>query len=123
MKKLLATLLLLIASSAFAEWTTIMLSPEGSLTAVDWKTLKVTGGKRRIWVLNNFLIPKDDVKSFKGLMEIDCIQKRSHFLQASMFSEGEAKGSVISPTLQEQPWEFIAPDSDLQNTASVICSR
>ena len=100
-----------------------MLSPEGALTGVDWKTLKVTGGKRQIWVLNNFLVPKDDVKSLKGLFEIDCGQKRGHFMQASMFSEGEAKGSVIPPTLKEQPWEFFAPDSNLQNIANVICGR
>ena len=129
MKNLIALLLLLNSSFAFADWVKINGGTDRlSEKFIDEKTIRQTGPMntmRRIWDLSNMLKGRPDkVLSVKSYMEYDCKDLRIRTLEESKFSEQWAQGKSLYETSKDAPpgnWRKLSKGGVSETVFNLVC--
>ena len=118
MRALLTGVLLLAATSAWAEWVKVT---ETSDTAfyVDPASIGDKGPFRQVSVLQDYAGQEPGgVRSRQVLYEIDCAGERLRSLAVSEHPEPMAQGGRVSSLERESVWLYVAP-----RTGSNIASQ
>ena len=88
-------LLLLVATSARAEWVKVG-EDDGSVVYVDPATLDKTGNMRRAWTLTNFKLARaDNVASLRTLNDFNCKEGRRRTVFLVTYAGPMATGKVL----------------------------
>jgi hypothetical protein len=120
MKKLLITLtLILISTSAMAEWkylASVTTEDKGFYVFADLSSIRKTAYGFRMWVL--FDHKKRQVSAGGGkylsdisLHEFDCKDEKTRILTFTWFSDNMGKGNVVFNNSDTMSWSYITPES------------
>jgi len=121
-------ILLLVASSARAEWALIAVANTPARRIfVDLATIRPAGSYLRMWSMYD--VDTEEVspsgikfKSAKQLEELDCIRSQRRVLAVSLATGSMGSGSIVTSDLHERPdWRAHRPDSMNEITAQVVC--
>ena len=108
--------LLMVSTSAMAEWTALTVSQSGDTYYGDLTHKRKVGKFIRMWTLVDTKTPQVEsggltYNSAKTFDEYDCLGERRRLLAFSMFSENMGKGNVVSSSQESDAWKYIAPES------------
>jgi hypothetical protein len=124
MKKLLAIGLVLLTTSAWADWVFIGANDLGDTFYVDPATKK-TGKNPRVWILtvNGGGYPEDRVyRSTKVLREADCNEGKLRGLSYHWY-KGADGTDLIKSENSAQDWSYPAPGSVLEAMYVYLCGK
>ena len=123
MKKLFLIGLMMLASSAWAEWV-FYSETDTSTFYYDPATIKKDGHIRRVWELNNLRKRhKDGEMSRRYRTEYDCKQERMKFLGLSEHSEPMAGGEVLKTLGEDKEWRAVPPGTPVEITFKIVCAK
>ena len=123
MKKLLFVGLMMLTSSAWAEWV-IFSKDEEATFYYDPATIRKDGNTRRVWTLQNLKQRHADGEmSRRGRMEYDCKQERFQVLDISQHSEPMAGGKVLTVEIGSGTWRGIAPGTINESILNIVCAK
>ena len=98
-KTLLLSALLLVTSSAWAEWLKVGSDTNGYTYYIDPTTIRKDGNVHKVWELHEREQPKQDGEMSRLVkFEYDCKTERRSILFASTHSEPMGKGKTIWST-------------------------
>ena len=102
MKELLLFLMLVVvSSSAVAEWIEIYEDKEAVVYA-DFSSMTRFDNKVKMWVLNDYkkveYFLSEKILSWRHLLEYDCFRNRTRVLQMSSHSGNMGTGKVVNRT-------------------------
>jgi hypothetical protein len=129
-KLLLALALILISSSASAEWMQI---PNASGNVfnlhIDMEEVIKSGNKAKMWVMYDSMTTQELTSgekflSVKMLYEYDCKEMKSRTLFYSWHSENMGTGiSIGTRNVPEAEWRPIVPRSDGRISQRIACMK
>jgi hypothetical protein len=124
MKPLFFSLLMLIASPAWAVWTFVTSDTEGVKVFVDFETLRKEGAIRKVWQISNYPPNNKTLEgSVRSRVELDCKNETVKTLSFSIFSENFSRGQNIYTQDAEQEKKSIAPDSVGWTVLKEVCKK
>ena len=129
MKKLLLFLLLVVINtSAIAEWTAVNWDHEdGGLTLyVDYTTIRKEGDRVRMLSLADFeVIEKNetDLFSSRAQNEYDCKEKKIRQLFYSLYSGSMGKGKMEHSNSEHLKWMPVRPGSMEDAMWTIACGK
>jgi len=123
----LSTLLVIVTSSALADWVEVARSKTDTLY-VDPSTLRGTDDRTRMWVLNDFkasqrLDNREPFKSEKAEYEYDCKNRQSRLLYFTSHAGHMAKGEVVDYNISAGVWTRNQPGSELEALWEIACGK
>ncbi|CAN1520726.1 hypothetical protein MCEKH45_01095 [Methylophilaceae bacterium] len=127
MKKLiLAILLMLVSTSAMAEWT--LINSDGELnTYVDLYTIRKNGNKVKMWTLLDYKTARSlstqSYSSMKMQYEYDCKNETGRILFISAYSGNMGSETAILPHSSVSSADPIIPDSIDQIRWRIACGK
>jgi len=124
MKTLLLTLVLLVTSSAWADWVPVA----GNATAevyVDLTSVRKDGNLRKVWKLMNFKQrDKFGYMSYRSRGEYDCKEERYRFLAIIAHTNAMGEGGVgYNEPFPPSPWREIAPGNSDEDILKLVCAQ
>ena len=127
MKKLLLTMLMLmVTTTASAEWTISGFS-DSFIQYVDRATIRRNGNFVKMWNLRDYMAMQTiaDVSYFssKRQLEYDCKEERSRRLAVSFFSGRMGNGNVVLNDNEPDKWGPIQPESIGEALWKVACGK
>ena len=129
MKKLLLILsLLLITTSAFAEWKFYDLSKAGGMNYYDNSSITRNGDKVKVIHYANFsqddeLTKLTKMSSARVLYEIDCVNETREILEFKAFSKTDLKGDMTDSMNPNPEIENIVADSIGAVLMKLVCKK
>lgn len=117
MKRILfAFLLILISSSALAEWTRMVSGTDGSTLYMDLNTHRRNGDKVKLWTMQNFKSFEGEAKlkhlSNKVQWELDCKEEQVRMPAYLTFDGAKGSGKSVSHVYTpNERWQPISPES------------
>jgi hypothetical protein len=123
MKKLIAIGLVVVSTSAWAEWTEVFTTVSGVVFYVDLSTLK-TGQRPRIWIFSRYpkVSSKTGVGSARQLVEGDCAEGRIRGLYLTLFSDRD--GDKVDDVIAEpEKWSYPAPQTVEYTLFKIMCGK
>jgi len=123
MKKLFLIGLMMLASSAWAEW--VMYHKDESITFYfDPATIRKDGNIRRVWVLQDLSKRQDGgVMSRRIRHEYDCKQERFRHLGFSAHSEPMAGGELLVMGDEHKVWTDVPPSTAIEIILNIVCAK
>ncbi len=122
MKKLLLVSLMMLASSAWAEWVFYAESDTGT-SYYDPATIRKDGNMRRVWELQDLRKRHNDGEMSRRIrVEYDCKQERMRYLGHSEHSETMAGGKVLKIAGESTDWIGIAPGTVVERMLNLVCT-
>ena len=122
-KLMLASLLLLISSSVWAEWDNLDVNQNG-LWVVDRSTIRKDGTNRKVWIALNLFKPDQyGSKSIRAKTEIDCKDEKSRELNVDHFTDVLATGNILKSHLISTSWAEIPPDTVYWKLMKIVCAQ
>jgi len=129
MKKLLFILsLLLVTTSAFAEWKFYDLSKTGGMNYYDNSSITRNGDKVKVMHYANFsqddeLTKLTKMSSARVLYEVDCVNETREILEFKAFSKADLKGDMTDAMNPNPEIENIVPDSIGAVLMKLVCKK
>ena len=123
-------MLVVVSSSAMAEWVEITMTYEGTITVyVDPATIRKSGNNVKMWRLADFNSVQEvstDTKflSQKSQQEYDCKEEQTRTLYFSWHSENMGRGEIVH--LDDEPdqnWSPVAPESANEFLWKFACGK
>ena len=108
MRVILMLLLIVVSSSAMAEWVEIGEDKEETYTVyADPDTILKTGNIVKMWSLLDYRMDKDNgVTSVRGKGEHDCKEKKSRIPFVVSYSEHMGGGETVETHIEPEPsWQ------------------
>jgi hypothetical protein len=130
MKKLLITLLLIASSALQAQqWTPVAKDVEGTVSSLDWSTLRKEGNLRRIWSMDNYsekkpsmlLSDSTGIFSSRFRTEFDCKNERQRTLSYTAFSEKDLGGKNMQQNDSPGFFVDVAPGTVAWKLMEEVC--
>jgi hypothetical protein len=109
MRAILTSLLMLAATSAWAEWAKVTETTD-AVFYVDPASISKSGNLRQVWVIQDYTKPEPNgTRSRRLSFEIDCAAERLRSVSATEHSEPMASGSILNSRNGESDWIYVAP--------------
>ena len=125
MKKLVFVLLL-ISTSAWAEWTRAG-DNDNFYAYVDFSTIRKKGNKVKMWHLLEYKTARKVAgTTFLSMMEqyeYDCEEEQSRRLYVSWHSGHMGEGGAIKINSDPMKWEPVPPGSAGKSLWDVVCGK
>ena len=126
-KTILLSLLLLVTSSAWAEWVKVASSTDGYTVYIDPATIRKDGNLRKVWEISERKQPKQDGEMSRLVkFEYDCKTERRNILSASTHSEPMGKGKTIwsaPSSALATDWREIPPGTVAWAVLNEVCAQ
>ncbi len=127
MKKLLLILMLIVSTSAMAEWVAIA-TADGIISYANPATIRKSGNKVKMWSLIDFNSVQEDAGdkflSSKSQNEYDCKEERIRTLYFSWHSENMGGGDVVYIDRKpDKNWDPVMPESTGENLWKIACGK
>jgi hypothetical protein len=123
MKKLFLICLMMLASSAWAEW--VMYSEtDTEIFYYDPDTIRKDGNMRRVWELQDLKTPNEQgvmSRRFRG--EYDCKNESWRLISHSSHSGRMATGETFFSNSSAGNWRDIPPNTISATTLNIICAE
>lgn len=122
--KYLPSLLMLIASTAWAGWEHVVQDEDGARFLIDYQTIRKDGNKVKFWQLVNYPKPVTlgEVKylSTRSRQEYDCKQEQKRVLTVTAFDNWNADGQAV---IKEETgkWQEIPPETVVWEIMKKVC--
>jgi hypothetical protein len=124
--KQLAFVLLLLSTSAWAQWTFVEGSDDFD-AYIDAATIRKKGNTVKMWVLREYgavqRIGKKVFLSMKIQEEYDCGEEQSRVLYVAWYSGSTGSGEVLTTLAQATRWQPIAPGTVGEALWNVACKH
>ena len=122
-KTLLLSALLLVTSSAWAEW--LKFSETGANTFyINPDTIRMNGNLIKVWLISDYKKRSETGGlSNRIRFEIDCSGERIRTLALSEHPEHMAGGELIFTGKEENDWRDIAPDTVNEKILKIVCAK
>lgn len=116
--------LLLVTSSAWADWVKIFLVDTATVY-IDPTTIRKDGDLSRVWVLMNLKQRKPEGEmSLRSRLEYDCKVERQRMLAMSGHSEPLAAGTTTyTHQINDDKWGDIAPGTPDEAIQKIVCAK
>ena len=125
--KYLLSLLMLIASPAWAVYVEVSKSNTGEIFLIEFETLRREGNRVNFWQMVNYPEPRTFEKvaysSFRSRNEYDCKQHQRRLLVATFFTGQDANGNAIFDDRTGTDWRDVAPGSVVWDIMKLVCSK
>lgn len=123
MKKIISIGLIVLCTSAWADWTKVSTTVNDDVFYVDFSTKK-TGQQTRIWIFAQYakVSSETGVGSTKQLIEGDCAGGRLRVLTSIFFSDREGD-RVDSVNDAPQNWSYPSPQSFNFTLFHILCGK
>ena len=124
-KKLTLLIAMLIATSAWAEWTMIVQSEdEEKKWYLDIESIKSNKDYRYAWILMDLLIPYNGMTSSKTYYEVHCevpewLKTKAFIAYEARMGEGDIQARLTPE--EDQAIQYPAPNSINEEIVSTIC--
>ena len=126
MKRILALVLMLSASSAWAEWTK-MFEMESRTKYLDLSTIRHSGHLVKVWELDDYktlqTVGGISYLSTKVQMQYDCQEENIRTLAFSLFSKNMGNGKLIDSSFVHQEWIPVQPESAGEALFKALCDK
>lgn len=123
--KYLLSLLMLIASTAWAGWEHVVQDEDGARFLIDYQTLRKDGSKVKFWQLVNYPKPVTlgEVKylSTRSRQEYDCKQEQKRVLTVTAFDNWNADGQAVVKEEETGNWREIPPETVVWAIMKKVC--
>ena len=123
--KYLLSLLILIASPAWAGWEKVTETKDGDLLFFDRDTIRREGSRVKFWELANLVKPNvvggREYLSMRSRIEIDCKQEQQRHMTITAFAGLFANGEQIATVTDLGQWKDIAPDTVTWTILKTVC--
>jgi len=130
MKKLLLTLLLiLVNTSAMAEWSVLSQDDNGiGITVyVDLATIRKSGDKIKMWGLTDYKSAMESAEgrylSKKSRWEYDCKEEQMRLLAMSTYSKNMGSGKILFLGSALLVWDPVVPGSIEEKFWRAACDK
>lgn len=130
MNKLLLTLLLiLVNTSAMAEWSVLSQDDSGiGITVyVDLATIRKSGDKIKMWGLTDYKSAMESAEgrylSKKSRWEYDCKEEQMRLLAMSTYSENMGSGKILFLGSALLVWDPVVPGSIEEKFWRAACDK
>lgn len=108
---ILMMLLTIASSNAMAEWVKVTASNigvSGSMTAyANTEIIPKYSDRVKMWEIHDSIQPNSSNTSSKKRFEYDCKKRQARLLQATYYSEGMGKGTILMSVSDPGQWEPI----------------
>lgn len=123
MRGLVGLMLLLCASSSWAEWVYIA-RWESGVTYYDPTTIRLRGNMRRAWLLldRDAVGPSGELSQM-DLFEYDCTEERVRLLAARFYANHMGNGSTVEEMPESLNWVYIAPRTPGEAVLKLLCKQ
>jgi hypothetical protein len=122
MKKVIGAFLILFSVNSFANWTLVSTGDDKSTKIyMDFSTIKIVGGNKRVWTLMDFSKPNENISSFKVLEEYDCNGGRRRTIQITAYSGRMGSGNSLGTENEGSQWSYVAPETIEMGNFRKIC--
>jgi hypothetical protein len=122
MKKLLAIGMILLSTSAWAEWTKFGTNSHGDEYYLDLATKK-RGALPRVWVFTKYKQPLNGrTSATKVLKQADCAAGTVRDLSASYFSDAQAQNQLFADDSPSQ-FSYPPPESFQSAIFEELCGK
>ena len=128
MKKLYLVCLMMLAGSAWAEWTLFFTGSEtGTRDYIDYQTIKKNGNLRQFWH-----IKENESKDFSRYGQstrikstIDCSKEMIQYLYISFHKELMGGGQIIAQFdySNDNVWQSIPPQTVSAALFNIVCAK
>jgi len=125
-KALLLSALLLVTSSAWAEWVKVASDTDGYTVYIDPAIIRKDGNLRKVWEIHDREQPKQNGEMSRLVkFEYDCKTERRNLLSASTHSEPMGKGKTIwNPSSAiATDWREIPPGTVAWPVLNIVCAN
>jgi len=123
MKKLFLFSLMMVASSAWAEWI-IYATTVSSNQYFDPATIRKEGNISQVWrVIDLKNRHKDGWMSLRIKTEYNCKQESSRFLTLTIHSEPMANGHTLGTEGEDNNWIAIPPGTADETILKIVCAK
>lgn len=122
--KYLFSLLILIASPAWAGWVELTRGESGNVFYIDPATIRKDGNRRKVWTITGLnKVGSLGELSRKYRMEFDCKEERSRFLSISAHSKPMGAGDVLVIDNFIGEWQEVAPETIDEAFLKRVCGK
>ena len=110
------------SSKSFGEWEYVTKSVSGTVTYIDYSSVKKHGGHVYFWVLEDLIKPDQygDL-SYINYFQGDCALYRFKHLSGSYYKQAMGKGTVKNLSDQTPEWQYVPPGSVIQIYFKLVC--
>lgn len=127
MNKLLGGLILvLMSSTALADWTNIG-ETSSFIVYVNYSSIHKFGTNFKMWHIKDYKdVQKKSYGTFlsaKELYEYDCEGEQVRILSSSLFSGNMGNGEVIYDSGKVETWFPVPPESNFEGLWKVACGK
>jgi hypothetical protein len=125
MKQFLACVLLLSATTAHADWSSVSRHNNGEFF-IDRATIKIKGGQREVWSMMNYSNPQlssggQVYRSTKALLQVECETRYARAIHMSFFTQMGLRGNEFGKMGSLPPWEKVPQDSAMREILELVC--
>ena len=122
--KYLLTLIMFIATPAWAGWTVVTKDTDNTSFFVDLDTLRIDGSLRKVWQKIELSAPnKSGWASARMRNEYDCKNETRRILSFASFSQKNLRGERLFEHTTPTSASDIAPQSIDWGVLKLVCSK
>jgi len=123
MRKIIVIGLILLTSSAWAEWTFLIKIENGDTYFLDLETIKKNGHLRQVWSLMEYKPSPIYGQSGRMKLEFDCEKEQYKYIYISSHSGLKATGETLeSYQYKDDEWELIPPNTPMSKILKIVCN-
>lgn len=125
MKPFFFSLVMLIASPAWAGWEEVTRgSSSGNVFYIDPATIRKEGNRRKVWAITDLNKAGSlGELSRKIRKEFDCKDERYRFLSISAHSKSMGSGDVLRVDNTVSEWQEVAPETVDEVYLNRVCGK
>ena len=124
-KPYLLALVMLIVSPAWADWTLVSETTEGTKFYTDFSTIRKEGNLRKLWEVTNFSSPRSFSSgvflSSRTRVEYDCKEERVRNLAFTAHPLLFAEGAILWATESPSNWQYAPPNTPAFEILQRVC--
>ncbi|MEO0316911.1 MAG: hypothetical protein RL404_588 [Pseudomonadota bacterium] len=125
LNRFLASLMLLAAGTAHADWSSVARHNNGEFF-IDRSTIKIKGAQREVWSMMNYSNPQLSsnglvYRSTKSLLQVECETRYARAIHMSFFTDLKLRGNEFGKMGSLPPWEKVPQDSAMREILDLVC--
>ncbi len=118
-------LLLSLAPSARAEWSSVSKNNRGEFF-IDRSTKSIKGDQREVWSMMNYSNPQVGsegkvYRSTRSLLQLECATRYARAIHTSFFTGSMLRGDQIGKMGSLPRWDPVPPDSPMDEILDLVC--
>jgi len=124
MKKLLLAILMFPLLAHASNWVLVSTTTTGDKFKVDTTSIVRNGNEVTYWEIMNYAKRSADGElSAKDQVAVNCLTKEFSTKYIQLFSDYDARGTMINTFKASGTWSPIPPDTAIETVMKFVCKR